>query len=177
MTLRAHVARRESETREVTMRISNNSAIAMGIALSAVLAAAVAVRAAGDKVAFPEDFAKGVDYLSIDRAGGKLVTVFYTSREAIEAAKKGMPLPSGTVITSVNYSAQLDAQGNPVKDANGRFIRTSNILGYRAMAKRTGWGSEYPEDKRNGEWEYQVFNLDKTPNATADLNACLNCHK
>ena len=77
----------------------------------------------------------------------------------------------------MNYSAQLDTQGNPVRDANGRFIRTNNILGYRAMAKGTGWGSEYPESKRNGEWEYQVFNADKTPNTTTDLNACFNCHK
>jgi len=29
------------------------------------------------------------------------------------------------------------------------------------MEKRTGWGSEYPEAKRNGEWEYQVFHADK----------------
>ena len=64
-----------------------------------------------------------------------------------------------------------------MKDANGRFIRTSNILGYRAMAKRTGWGSEYPEEKRNGEWEYRVFNADKTANATTDLNTCFSCHK
>ena len=34
-----------------------------------------------------------------------------------------------------------------------------------------------PEAKRNGEWEYQVFNADKTPDPKADLNACFNCHK
>ena len=119
----------------------------------------------------------GVAYMSIDRAGGKAMSEYYTSQEAIEAAKKGMPLPDGTVISAVNFAAQLDAQGNPVKDANGRFIKTSNIQGYRVMAKRAGWGSEYPETKRNGEWEYQVFRADKTPNPTADLNSCFNCHK
>jgi hypothetical protein len=45
------------------------------------------------------------------------------------------------------------------------------------MEKRAGWGTDYPDDKRNGEWEYQVFRADKTVNTTADLNACFGCHK
>src|SRR5260370_8741941 len=88
-----------------------------------------------------------------------------------------MSLPNGTVITAVNFAEQVDAQGNPVKDASGRFIKTTTIRGYRVMAKRAGWGSEYPEAKRNGEWEYQVFRADKTLDSTADLNSCFNCHK
>ncbi len=88
-----------------------------------------------------------------------------------------MPLPSATVITAVGVAAQLDPQGNPVKDADGRFIKTANITGYRVMEKRTGWGSEYPEAKRNGEWEYQVFRADKTPNPTAEIDGCFGCHQ
>jgi hypothetical protein len=141
------------------------------------LAAAIEVRAGGDKIAFPENYASGVIYLTLDRAGSKQITEYYVSQEAIDAARKGMPLPSGTVITAVAFGAQLDAQGNPVKDSNGRFIKTTNINGYRVMAKRDGWGSEYPEATRNGEWEYQVFRADKTPNPTADLNSCFGCHK
>ena len=30
---------------------------------------------------------------------------------------------------------------------------------------------------RNGEWEYQAFKADKTPNTAANLTACFNCHK
>ena len=70
------------------------------------------------------------------------------------------PLPSGTVITLIQYAAKLDAQGNPEKDANGRFIK-GNLIGYTVMEKRTGWGTEYPDDIRNGEWEYQAFKADK----------------
>src|SRR5713101_7631178 len=143
------------------MRVSKTVTMTSAIAVMAAFAAAELVLADADKVAFPEEFAKGVAYMSIDRAGGKAISEYYTSREAIEAAKKGLPLPSGTVITAVNFAAQLDAQGNPVKDASGRFIKTSTIRGYRVMAKRSGWGGEYPEAKRNGEWEYQVFNADK----------------
>jgi hypothetical protein len=154
-----------------------NVTIAAIVATVAGLAAAIEVRAGADKIAFPENYAKGVVYMSLDRAGNKQITEYYVSQEAIDAAKKGMPLPSGTTITAVAFSAQLDAQGNPVKDANGRFIKTTDITGYRVMEKRAGWGSEYPEEKRNGDWEYQVFRADKTPNPSADLNGCFGCHK
>jgi hypothetical protein len=164
-------------TKEGIMRISRTVTATCAIAIVAAFAATALVRAGADQVAFPEDFAKGVAYMSIDRAGPKAISEYYTSREAIEVAKKGMPLPSGTVITAVNFAAQLDAQGNPVKDANGRLIKTTTIRGYRVMAKRAGWGSEYPEALRNGEWEYQVFRADKTPDPTANLTSCFDCHK
>jgi hypothetical protein len=154
-----------------------NVTLATIVATVAGLTAAIEVRAGGDKIAFPESYAKGVVYLTIDRTGSKQVTEYYVSQEAVDAAKKGTPLPSGTVIAAVAFSAQLDEQGNPVKDTNGRFIKTTNITGYRVMEKRTGWGGEYPEATRNGEWEYQVFRADKTPNPTADLNGCFGCHK
>jgi hypothetical protein len=68
------------------------------------------------------------------------------------------------VITSVRYAAQLDALDNPAKDANGRFIKTDKIVSYTVKEKRAGWGAEYPEEARNGEWEYRVFRADKTAN-------------
>ena len=82
----------------------------------------------------------------------------------------------GTVLTMIQYAAKLDAQGNPEKDANGRFIK-GNLIGYTVMEKRTGWGAEYPDNIRNGEWEYQAFKADKSPNTAANLTACFNCHK
>src|SRR5262245_64193997 len=67
-------------------------------------------------------------------------------------------------------------QGEPVKDPNGRFIK-GDLIGYAVMEKRTGWGTEYPDDVRNGEWEYQAFKADKSVNTAANLPACFNCHK
>lgn len=147
------------------------------LATIAIVALTVSVRAGGDKVVFPADYTNGVAYLTLDRADNKQVREYITSRAAIDAAKKGAPLPNNTVITVVQYAAQLDPQGNPAKDTNGRFMKTNNILGYTVMQKEAGWGTEYPEAKRNGEWEYQVFRADKTPNPNANLDACFNCHK
>ena len=149
-------------------------------ALATVAALAVSAYAqfasGGSKIGFPENHAKGVLYTTVDRADNKQYREIYASPEAVAAAKKGEGLPSGTVLTLVQFKAKLDAQGNPEKDANGRFIK-SDLIGYTVMEKRTGWGVEYPPELRNGEWEYQAFKADKTVNDKANLKACFECHK
>ena len=143
---------------------------------AAVAAIAFAAKAGGDKVAFPADHAKGVLYTTVDRADNKQVREFFAPASAIDAVKKGQPVPSGTVLTMVQYAAQLDAAGNPVKDANGRFSKGA-LAGYAVMEKRTGWGGEYPDNVRNGEWEYQAFTPARAVNDKANLTACFTCHK
>jgi len=144
---------------------------------SLVGALAASIYAAGDKVAFNENYAKGTLYWVQDRPANKQVREYYiTPSAALDAAKKGAPLPSGTVITVVQYNVQQDSQGNPVAGANGRFVKT-DIRGYTAMEKRTGWGTEYAPEMRNGEWEYQAFTAAKAPNTNADLKTCFSCHK
>jgi Cytochrome P460 len=146
----------------------------VGVAGTASLT--VSARAGGDKVAFPENYAKGVLYATVDRADNKQYRELYASPDAIAAAKKGEPLPSGTVLTLVQYAAKLDEKGNPAKDANGRFIK-DKLLAYTVMEKRAGWGAEYPETIRNGEWEYQAFRADRSVNTGAKLENCFTCHK
>lgn len=141
-----------------------------------VFALATQVRAGGDLVKFPEAYNKGVLFTTVDRADNKQYREVYTSQAAIDAAKKGQPLPDGTVITLVQYRAKLGADGNPEKDANGRFIK-GDLLAYTVMEKRKGWGAGYPENIRNGEWEYQAFAADKQVNTKAKLEACFTCHK
>ena len=141
-----------------------------------VFALATQVRAGGDLVKFPEAYDKGVLFTTVDRADNKQYREVYTSQAAIDAAKNGQPLPDGTVITLVQYRAKLGADGNPEKDANGRFIK-GDLLAYTVMEKRKGWGAEYPDNIRNGEWEYQAFMADKQVNTKAKLEACFTCHK
>ena len=95
---------------------------------------------------------------------------------AIAAAKSGKPLPHGTVLTLVQYKAVVDAQGNPVKDAKGRFQK-GDLVAYTVMEKRAGWGTEYADDIRNGEWEYAAFGADGKFNDKANYKACFQCHK
>ena len=157
------------------MTTCKTAALAAALSVVAISCAVVEVRAGGEKVMLPETL--GTLYTTVDRADNKQYRELYVSpAAAIDAAKKGEPLPSGTVLTLIQYAAQLDGQGNPVKDANGRFIKT-NVVGYTVMEKRTGWGTEYPDDIRNGDWEYQAFTADKKVNDKAVLANCFKCHK
>ena len=151
-------------------------AIAIAVTASAAIGLAVSARAGGDLVKFPENYDKGVLYAIIDRADNKQYRELYGPAAAIEAAKAGKPLPDGTVLTLVQYNALLDAAGNPQKNAEGRFIKGTRVA-YTVMEKRAGWGAEYPDTQRNGEWEYQAFTADRSVNAKANLTACFNCHK
>jgi hypothetical protein len=150
---------------------------AMSFAALAAVSFTVVARAGGDKVTFPADYAKGVLYTTVDRPDVKQFRELYGPKEAIDALKAGKPIPSGTVLTMVNFKAKLNAAGEPEKDANGRFIKTDEVAGIAVMEKRTGWGAEYADDMRNGEWEYQAFKADKTVNDKANLKACFTCHK
>jgi hypothetical protein len=141
-----------------------------------VLLATVGVRAGGDKVVFPENYAKGVLYTTIDRADNKRYLELYATPEAIAAVKAGQQIPSGTVLTLVQYKALLTAAGETQKDANGRFVK-GPLIGFGVMEKREGWGAEYGDDVRNGEWEYQAFNADRSVNDKAVLKNCFACHK
>ncbi len=143
----------------------------------AAITLTVAVRAGADKVMFPENYSKGVLYTTVDRLDNKQFRELYAPKDAVDAVKAGKPMPSGTVLTMVNFKAKLNAAGEPEKDANGRFIKTDEIVGIAVMEKRTGWGAEYGDDIRNGEWEYQAFKADKTVNDKANLKSCFTCHK
>ncbi len=131
----------------------------------------------GDLISFPKDYAKGVLYGTVDRADLKQVRHLYANSQAVvDAAKAGKPLPDGVVLTMVQYAAQVDAKGEPVKGPDGRFIKTDKIVGYTVMEKQPGWGKFVPEEIRNGDWQYQAFLTDQTPNPKATLAACFKCH-
>ena len=89
------------------------------------LALTFQVRAGADKVAFPDNYATGVMYLSLDKPESKQVHQVYAMPEAVAAARQDQPMPSGMVFTVVRYSAQLDAQGNPIKGRTGNSLKAS----------------------------------------------------
>ncbi len=150
--------------------------IAGALGSASGLALGLSAFAGGDKVAFPENYDKGLLYSVVDRYDTKQYRELWSTPAAVEASRKGEPIPSGTVLTLVQYKAQLDAAGNPSKDANGRFLK-GDLIAYTVMEKRAGWGTEYAADIRNGEWEYQAFAADKKVNDKANLTACFQCHK
>lgn len=142
----------------------------------ALVAFTVPSGAGPEKVKFPADYKKHVLYATVDRHDIKQHRELYGTPEAVQAMKEGKPLPSGSVLTLIQHKARLDAQGTPVKDAAGRFVK-GDVAGITVMEKRTGWGTEYPPELRNGEWEYGAFSADGKLNEKANYKACFTCHK
>ena len=141
-----------------------------------LLAALAAPTIAGpEKVAFPSGYKSHVLYATVDRPDNKTVRDLYASPEAARAARPGQPLPDGTVLTMEVYKAKVDDKGEPVKDANGRLVRTAELV--FVMEKRSGWGAEYPETLRNGEWEYARFTAKVEPTPNFNARPCFECHK
>jgi hypothetical protein len=128
----------------------------LGAGLVAAACLAFQAGAAGDLVAFPEGFERGVKYATVER--GNLKEDIFTSAATIEAVKNGKPMPSGSVITLVDY-------------------RDGKLFRYVVMEKRAGWGSQCPPEKRNGEWEFQAFNADRSVNREENLDRCFACHR
>lgn len=140
------------------------------------LSASFTAGAGGDKIAYPENWDKGVLYGTVDRHDIKQYRELWASKAAVDAVKAGKPVPHDAVLTMVQYKAVLDDKGAPVRDGNGRF-KKGDLVGYAVMQKGKGWGAEYAADMRNGEWEYQAFTADKKVNEKANLKACFTCHK
>jgi len=146
------------------------------LAVTGVTLMAQRSSAGPDKIAFPAGYKDSVLYATVDRPDVKQYRELYGTSEAVKAAREGKAIPSGTVLTLVQYKAQVDAQGNPIKDANGRFVK-GDLIAYTVMEKRTGWGTEYPDDLRNGDWEYAAFGADRKLNEKANYKGCFQCHK
>jgi plastocyanin len=146
--------------------------VAVTVALLAVPGAA-----GPDKVKFPANWKDHVLYSVVDRHDTKQYRELYASTQAaVDAMKAGQALPDGTVLTLVQYKAQVDAAGTPTKDAKGRFLK-GDIIALTVMEKRAGWGTEYPAEWRNGEWEYAAFSPAGQLNEKANYKACFECHK
>lgn len=160
--------------------MNRTTTLAAGAAVVLSGAAALAVAQAlvppgPNKLKFPADWNRGVMYATVDRPDTKQYREFYTSAEAVKAAREGKPIPDGTVITLAAYAAKVDAEGKPVKDANGRFVK-DKLLAVNSMQKMKGWGDDIPAAVRNGDWIYQSFSPDGVPNDKANLTACYQCH-
>lgn len=146
----------------------------------AIAATPLAAVAGPEKVAFPENHAGTfVRYTTVDKPDRDppIIRFMYINTGALAAAQPGEPLPYGTVVVMEDHKAELTNDGEPLLDANGRFVPTDEITNIFVQEKGQGWGTEYSEEKRNGEWEYAWFQPDGTRQADKSMDSCFECHK
>ena len=145
--------------------------------LSVILLLSPAVMASPDFIKFPEGYKTTfTKYAVINRSQKKQVVHIYANKTAVDNAQPRQALPSGSAITMEIYKAKLDNDKQPLSDEKDHFI-TDALVAVVVMEKRKGWGTEYSDEIRNGEWEYAKFK----PQGGKALNAtsvkCLECHK
>jgi glucose/arabinose dehydrogenase len=148
----------------------------LGAALVVTLAASAA-SADKERIAFPADYqTKMQNYLSLDRTqNDDQVIRLFATEETLKAAKSAAELPNGTVLVAEIYKAKKDKDGKVIVSSLGRRIR-DKLAAIAVMQKGEGWGAKFPEELRNGDWDFAIFSPGGERLVTKDLNSCRACH-
>ena len=129
------------------------------------------------RVTFPEGYKSTFRmYQTVNRPDINQVRYLWANPVAFAAARDGKPLPPGSVLLLEQHAAKLDAERKPMLGADGFFV-ADRLLAYALMGNDTGWGSDFPEMLRNGDWNYAVFSPDMKLRAGVNQADCLACHK
>lgn len=146
-------------------------AFALGLVLAAGMASAD-----DERISFPRDYKTQFEnYLSLDRVQNpdQIIRLF-ANNVAIEAAKQGRELPAGSVIVGEVFKAKKDDDGNVVTSSLGRRVR-DKLAAVAVMEKGEGWGAKFPDELKNGDWDFAIFAPDGE-RLNKDLNTCRSCH-
>jgi cytochrome c553 len=128
---------------------------------------AAASAAIHSRMQLPGNFPAGYMVYQTEVEDG-VITKRYANAAAAKAARKGEKLPDGSVIISVNYTAQKDAGGNDV---------AGPVQSYAGMGSRKDWGQDIPLLLRNENWDYALFTADGKRRDELNQAQCLACHK
>ena len=128
---------------------------ALALILCSVSVATWQAHAEATRVTFPklEDL---VHYTTVRR--GEVTEHISTTREALEAIQKGLPVPNGTHFVLADF-------------------RDQKIHRYFVMEKGPGWGADFDERRRTGDWQFQWFWPDKSINMQENTSRCQSCHE
>lgn len=140
------------------------------------LAAATLARAGEERIPFPADYKTAfTNYLSLDRVqNDDQIIRLFANNAALEAARAGKELPNGSILVGEIYAAKKDKDGKVMKSALRQRIR-AKLAAVAVMQKSEGWGTDFPEGLRNGDWDFAIFSPDGK-RLDKDLNACRACH-
>jgi Cytochrome P460 len=111
--------------------------------------------AEGNRVAFP-NLEQLVHYTTVRR--GNVTEHMLTTQDAIAAVKAGQPIPNGSHVVLVDY-------------------REGEVFRYFVMQKGNGWGGDYDDRRRTGDWQFQWFKPDRSINMSENTTRCQSCHQ
>ena len=128
------------------------------------------------RIQFPSNYkAAFTNYLNLDRTqNADQIIHLYANDIAIEGVRTTGEFPDGSILIGEIYKAKKDMEGNVIESRLGRRINSDLAL-VAVMEKQKGWGDDFPEGLKNGDWDFAAFKPDGTP-AKKDLNECRACH-
>ncbi|MEG1767218.1 MAG: cytochrome P460 family protein [Comamonas sp.] len=110
--------------------------------------------AEANRVSFPP-LDKLVHYATVKR--GNVTEHISTTQQAIEAIQKGLSVPDGTHFVLADF-------------------RDEKLFRYFVMEKGPGWGADFEERRRTGDWQFQWFWPDRKINLQENTARCMSCH-
>lgn len=124
---------------------------------AAILALAFAspVWAEPNRVTFP-DINALEQYTTVTR--GEVTEYMYTSAEALAAIREDRPVPPGTQVVLQDW-------------------REGEVYRLFVMQKGEGWGDDYDEATRAGDWQFQWYWPDGSINMDESTERCRACHQ
>ena len=149
----------------------------LGLAATGGLLLSSIAWAGPELVSFPEGYQENfIHYVTVNRDDErKQVVKAFANDVALASAKDGVPLASGSVIAMEVYKAELDENEEPVTGDDGFFV-TGELAAVVLMESRDGFGEDYSDELRNGNWEYALFKGDGS-RIDKETTACFECHK
>ena len=138
------------------MKTFTKSVPLIGLFVASITFVSSQVSAESNRVTFPDNLGELVHYTGRER--GNSVTHIKTTQKVIDAVKNGQPVPSGSKFVLVDY-------------------RDGVLYRYFVMEKGEGWGGEYDESRRTGDWQFQWYWPDGNINMDENTNRCQSCHQ
>lgn len=135
--------------------MNRRTLISASLALCAAVASIGVVYAEPNNVKFPEDYKTLELYTTVTR--GNVFENAYTTREALDAIQQGEEVPDGTQVVL-------------------EIFRDEEFWRLFVMEKGEGWGEEYDEASRTGDWQLQWYWPDGTINTDENTARCRACH-
>lgn len=129
-------------------------------------------------VPYPADYrASFVRYLTVDRPDAT-VRDLYINPEAVDALRQGQPLPDNTIIVIEAYDAEVNVNGDPISNAEGRYIKAAPFEMLHIAHRRSDWAEDdFPSVVRTGRWNFGSFDAATGAPFDEDPAACFNCHQ
>ncbi len=147
------------------------AAILLGLSLSATVLAEDA------NIRFPDNYRETfTNYLNLDRTQNHdQIIHLWANDVALKGLNETGVFPDGSVLIGEVYKAKKDGEGAVIESILGQRIRGKLAL-VAVMEKQEGWGDSFPEEFKNGDWDFAAFKPDGSVNTKKDLNACRACH-